>query len=1078
MPGPGWLAQTLYRVGFRSSTAGKKNSRRAPRLHFCLVDCTSAQDQRRRGLLRNCSCAYHRPPFCWYGEPRISADVCVGALALNPKFVARIYWSWLPQFRRHTDYWPSSAKERSSTDYFPEIHNRIWSRGSGRVLGSLLLPPVSVIQFHTTILAATAARRPRGFHLFPLSCQEEWVMMQIHCKGHHVRYVHDLKMALVDSTTLNAAPDAEFSPSNESICRSSTLTDMSKTQRKKHVQTYCSLSDDEFFANIFSGGTQFGGEPLFQVDALNSSGMMMQKLKKVRLSGNFVARVLNLQREWQSALLFFQGAAQQEGYKHNAHMYRLMIHKLKNVPKSDKNSRNVETVLVLAQEMIEKGWDPGLSASNFVVSELCRVDRVSSAVQFVQFLKENRFPINARTYNLLLSGLQSSSKANINWEQTWKLCHEMQQKQTGRSCRPNVVTYGILTRGLCRAGKLNEAMLLLMSMKLENRCNPDLVIYSTLVTALTKADRLHDACKVFETMEKAGHKPDVIAYTSLIAGLSNAGRLEEAFFLFSKMVREGCKPDALTCDSILSAYTKAGQVDAAINLFDEIKQIFAIRPALLRHDCIIVALFSAGRIEEAMKFYYENNFIPLPEQHDAASTPGAGLGTTHATVINELCRAGELHTAFVLLCTLKRVGTIPSSSTYMTVIEHFVKAGEWRKAAKLKEDMSQQYGAPGPGFYKKLIVSLGEVGELNDASNLFRRMEDGGFVPNLLMYNCGINWLGKAGKFVAASMILEDMEARNCSPDVVTYNSLLHHASTSCSLDKVEDIYVQMIRKGCNPNVVTYSTLMDAMGGRLGEVWVLTKEMKEKGCIPDLHTYNILMKNIFKSGPSRQASRLLKSMERFGCPADVITYNLLIAGMGGRGQIGKAYNYYEQMVTKGYVPDVITHSTLITQLGRAGQWMMALEHFRLQQRQHSFCDVVVYNSIINVLCKEGQIEEAIHTVTAMEKQGYVPDVVTYNSIIAGFTRRGQVEEAMHFFMKMQRKRCAPDLITYCTLVLGLLKAEQYVIVIQLLEQMVGKGLSLHLSFYHSLRRRLLKGPNSDKILRLLDLMIRKRSSGG
>ncbi|CAL9005632.1 unnamed protein product [Prunus brigantina] len=65
----------------------------------------------------------------------------------------------------------------------------------------------------------------------------------------------------------------------------------------------------------------------------------------------------------------------------------------------------------------------------------------------------------------------------------------------------NVFTYNAMIRGVCMAGKLEEACFMLKDME-SRGCNPNFTVHSTLVSYLQNAGKLAEALEVIHMVEK------------------------------------------------------------------------------------------------------------------------------------------------------------------------------------------------------------------------------------------------------------------------------------------------------------------------------------------------------------------------------------------------------------------------------------------------------------------------------------------------------------------------------------------------------------------------------------------------
>ncbi|KHN26163.1 Pentatricopeptide repeat-containing protein [Glycine soja] len=150
--------------------------------------------------------------------------------------------------------------------------------------------------------------------------------------------------------------------------------------------------------------------------------------------------------------------------------------------------------------------------------------------------------------------------------QAMKLLIEMMSK----GCKPNVVTYNVLIKGicnegsLCSGGKWMDAMKLLASM-LRNGFSPNVVTFNTLINFLCLKGLLGKALNVLEMMPKHGCTPNFRSYNPLIEGFCNeksadrtieysrimVGKTVHVVVLFEEMCRKGLELDIITYSVII-----------------------------------------------------------------------------------------------------------------------------------------------------------------------------------------------------------------------------------------------------------------------------------------------------------------------------------------------------------------------------------------------------------------------------------------------------------------------------------------------------------------------------------------------
>lgn len=92
--------------------------------------------------------------------------------------------------------------------------------------------------------------------------------------------------------------------------------------------------------------------------------------------------------------------------------------------------------------------------------------------------------------------------------------------------------------GLCKEGKLDEAMKLFFEMARRNIC-PNVVTYNALIDGLCKEGKLAKVGKLFSEMVAKNICPNLFTYNALINGLCKERKWQEATRVLHEMLNKG-----------------------------------------------------------------------------------------------------------------------------------------------------------------------------------------------------------------------------------------------------------------------------------------------------------------------------------------------------------------------------------------------------------------------------------------------------------------------------------------------------------------------------------------------------------
>ncbi|KAM3382624.1 hypothetical protein P3S68_008199 [Capsicum galapagoense] len=109
----------------------------------------------------------------------------------------------------------------------------------------------------------------------------------------------------------------------------------------------------------------------------------------------------------------------------------------------------------------------------------------------------------------------------------------------GKGCKPDVISYNVIIRGLCDDGKLREASDLLDDMP-RRRCKPDVVSYRVYFDELCKAEKFKDAAVILHEMVFKGYIPRETSLFKLFDGLIQVGDRESLLRALDNMASVDC----------------------------------------------------------------------------------------------------------------------------------------------------------------------------------------------------------------------------------------------------------------------------------------------------------------------------------------------------------------------------------------------------------------------------------------------------------------------------------------------------------------------------------------------------------
>ncbi|XP_068658103.1 pentatricopeptide repeat-containing protein At3g18020 [Aristolochia californica] len=369
-----------------------------------------------------------------------------------------------------------------------------------------------------------------------------------------------------------------------------------------------------------------------------------------------------------------------------------------------------QEVFKIAEEMPQGNVVREELAYSQMIDSLCRAGRNHGASRIVYIMRKRGFIPPLLSYNSIIHGLSKEDEGGCMRayqlfeeglafgysppEPTFKvlvegLCHvhdlgkarylvDFMLKQENND---KTRIYNIFLGALCFMNNPSELLNLLVSM-LQNGCQPDIVTLNTVIHGLCKMGRVDEAIKVFNDMLTGSFcSPDVVTYTTVISGLLDVGRIEEALnLLHQKMPESYCKPNIVTYNTVLRGLCKALKIDEAM----EILTLMAgegVNADSSTFTTIIDGLSETYRFNEAKRFW-----------EDVIWPSGIHDDFVYAAITRGLCNAGKLSEARDFLYELVDCGIHPKIVSYNILIDKACNMGLKREAYQILKEMKENAG--------------------------------------------------------------------------------------------------------------------------------------------------------------------------------------------------------------------------------------------------------------------------------------------------------------------------------------------------------------------------------------------------
>ncbi|PUZ47744.1 hypothetical protein GQ55_7G190800 [Panicum hallii var. hallii] len=468
----------------------------------------------------------------------------------------------------------------------------------------------------------------------------------------------------------------------------------------------------------------------------------------------------------------------------------------------------VEKAFLLFQEMKNVGVNPDVYTYTILIDSFCKAGLIEQAQSWFDEMRNlGCFP-NVVTYTALLHAYLKAKQLS----QASDFFHRM----VDAGCPPNAITYSALIDGLCKAGEIQKACevyakLIGTSGSVESEfffegehtdtIAPNVVTYGALVDGLCKAHKVVDAHELLDAMLSTGCEPNNIIYDALIDGFCKVGKIDNAQEVFLRMSKSGYLPTVHTYTSLIDAMFKDKRLDLAMKVLSQMLE-GSCTPNVVTYTAMIDGLCRIGESEKALKL--------LSMMEKKGCSPNV---VTYTALIDGLGKSGKVDIGLQLFTQMSTQGCAPNYVTYRVLINHCCAAGLLDEAHSLLSEMKQTYwpkylqgySFAVQGFSKKFIASLG----------LLEEMESHGTVPIAPVYGLLIDNFAKAGRLEKAlelhKQMIEVSPSQNITSSHVTYASLIQAFCLASHPEEAFELYSEMTRKGVVPELSVFVCLIKGL---------------------------------------------------------------------------------------------------------------------------------------------------------------------------------------------------------------------------------------------------------------------------
>ncbi|EYU18951.1 hypothetical protein MIMGU_mgv1a0208821mg, partial [Erythranthe guttata] len=231
-------------------------------------------------------------------------------------------------------------------------------------------------------------------------------------------------------------------------------------------------------------------------------------------------------------------------------------------------------------------------AFDLLIQSYVHSRKVLDSVVVVKSMKECGLFPEVRTVSAVLNGLiriRRSDMVLVLFDEMFVGYDEL---------RPDVYVYTAVIRSLCELKDYDRAKEVITSVENSGDCKLNVVAYNVLIHGLCKSGRVWEAVEIKKTLGFKSLRADVVTYCTLVLGLCRVDEFGLARDLVNEMVDYGIVPSEEALSSVVDGIRKKGEVSEAYDLIDKVGKLGAM-PNVYVCNAMIHSLCKDGKLEEA-----------------------------------------------------------------------------------------------------------------------------------------------------------------------------------------------------------------------------------------------------------------------------------------------------------------------------------------------------------------------------------------------------------------------------------------------------------------------------------------------
>ncbi|XP_018679908.2 pentatricopeptide repeat-containing protein At1g05600 [Musa acuminata AAA Group] len=489
------------------------------------------------------------------------------------------------------------------------------------------------------------------------------------------------------------------------------------------------------------------------------------------LTPSYLAQLMRRQKDPAAALrLFDEAPLRYPSYRHNSLVYSAALDSLLSV--------DPLPVPALADLLSRLALRDSCPAPDLLFARAIRAlsgDPPAALSLFLRLLPCSNSPSWSLSFHALLRLLLARGHLSL----ALRLFSSCAGRREVRLGPPAL---NLLVDALCCDGRPDAAVQAFAAFS-DLCCYPDRDTYRNLMRGLCDAGRLDDAIHLLRSMlwriSQKGCDADVVVYRTLLEALCQNGRTAEAEEILARVLKKGLRSSKRRrtfCGPVLQGLT----VEEAKKVIDEALVVRGVK-SLASYRAMLKDLYAEGNFDDAQQMF--------DEMIESGFRPPVSI---FENKISALCQEGRADDSVrVLEKEMPGKDCVPTVRTYNLVMEGLCKEGKSMRAVECLDKMDKQVGCVAQKeTFEILVDGLHAECRHLEAAQVLERMLRRRYRPNRAVFSSVIQGLCSIVRRYEATLWLEEMISHGEIPEAEVWASL---ASMVCFTDLTESLLLEVL---------------------------------------------------------------------------------------------------------------------------------------------------------------------------------------------------------------------------------------------------------------------------------------------